>query len=81
MKRFLLFLITLVASAVCFSQEQGIASKLVPLPVSLSEGAGSFTISNKTAIHIASADAGVRRVANFLSTNLKSTGLHHTGSK
>ena len=74
MKRFLLFLLTFVTSTVCFSQEQGIAHKLIPLPVSLSEGTGSFTINNKTTIHIASADAGVRRVANFLVTNLKSTG-------
>lgn len=74
MKRSLLLLLTSLVSVICFAQKQGVAGKLIPLPVSLSEGAGSFTISNKTAIHIASTDAGVKRVAGFLAANLKSTG-------
>ncbi len=58
-----------------FSQDENIAGKLVPLPVSLKSGTGSFLVNSKTTIHIQSSDSSVNRVGNYLSHKLKATGF------
>ncbi len=64
-----------------FSQEKGIASRLIPLPVSLEEKDGDFTLSENTKIIYTSDDAGVKRVADFLSDDLKNTGFNIATAK
>ncbi len=76
MKRFLLLLIISGICPTSFSQSKGLSERLIPLPVSIKEGAGNFVLNNKTSIHILSSDASVRRVGDFLSQQLKTTGFN-----
>ena len=75
MKRILLSSILIAFCVTTFSQDNTIAEKLMPLPVSLKSGSGNFVVNSKTSVHILSSDASVNRVANYLSQKLKTTGL------
>ncbi|HUP11019.1 MAG TPA: beta-N-acetylhexosaminidase, partial [Niastella sp.] len=53
-----------------FSQSSQNTISLIPVPVSMQTGTGSFTLKSGTAIEPGSNDADVKRVADFLSKKL-----------
>ncbi len=75
MKRFFLLSTLSLFFISSFSQENAVSEKLIPIPVSIKQGTGNFTVNNKTAIHILSQDAAVKRVGDYLSQKLKTTGF------
>lgn len=75
MKRVILLSMLLTLCVTSFSQENAVSKKLIPIPVSIKQGMGNFTVNNKTAIHILSQDAAVKRVGDYLSQKLKTTGF------
>jgi hexosaminidase len=69
MKRWLaMFLFS--GSSLILAAQTTPAISLIPLPVSMVQKTGTFRITNKTTIQLASADADAKRVANFLSATI-----------
>ncbi|MDP9230670.1 MAG: family 20 glycosylhydrolase [Bacteroidota bacterium] len=60
--------LTVIVTAFCQNNTNSIA--LIPLPVSIQPGKGSFTITNSTFINLVTTDADATRVAGFLSKKL-----------
>ena len=75
MKRGITFYILTLLSAFSFGQNKEVSTLLLPTPVSITQGSGSFQLNNKTEIHALSSDAAVNRISNYLSEKLKTTGF------
>src|SRR6266498_5097943 len=69
MKKLIFCFLSFGNGSIVFSQTSSTIS-IVPIPVSVAAKTGSFTINDKTAIELASADADANRVAHFLSDAL-----------
>ncbi len=70
MKRFAAFAIFLLLSFFSFSQNNQPRNSLIPLPVSLKEDNGNFTLKNTTVIELAANNEDAKRVAGYLSNHL-----------
>jgi hexosaminidase len=66
-----LFLIAVLFSVTCFGQKDAMRISVIPQPVSMELGKGTFTIKPGTTIEIDSHDSAVVRVADFLSRKLR----------
>ncbi|MDP9229363.1 MAG: glycoside hydrolase family 20 zincin-like fold domain-containing protein, partial [Bacteroidota bacterium] len=70
MKRFIITSVFLTVIVTVFCQNNSSSIALIPFPVSIQPGNGSFTIKNSTFINLVTADADAKRVAGFLSRKL-----------
>ena len=73
MKKNFFFFLFMCCSVAGFSQKNNVADLLIPQPVSVTSGTGTFVVNNKTGIHVSSNDASAKRVASFLSSKLAAT--------
>jgi len=69
MKKLLAFLLFFAESLMLFAQTIS-SINLVPMPVSVSPKTGSFLITNKTLIEVATSDADANRIAGFFSKSI-----------
>ncbi|MBD0288673.1 MAG: hypothetical protein ICV79_25110, partial [Flavisolibacter sp.] len=69
MKQFL-FLIFLLFTLSKAHSQQPTTFSIIPQPVSLQTGNGSFTLRNNSVIELSTTDADAKRVAQFLSEKL-----------
>lgn len=70
MKKLMFILFGVITVLISFSQNQQEIS-IIPVPVSLQTGKGSFQIKSTTSIEISSVATDAKRVAHFLSDKLK----------
>ncbi len=70
MKKLILIPALIMFSFFANCQNKNVEELLLPQPVSVKQGNGSFLVTNKTNIQILSPDPDARRVANFLSEKL-----------
>ncbi|MFL5787656.1 MAG: family 20 glycosylhydrolase, partial [Flavisolibacter sp.] len=70
MKRFAYTFLFAIIYSFSFAQVNNASVSLIPIPVSLQEGKGSFVLKNTTSIELSVNDPDARRVAGYLSKKL-----------
>ena len=68
-KSILIYCLVLIGFSV-YGQKNDVAGLLVPQPVSVTNGTGSFVINNSTRIYVMSANASAKRIGELLSKKL-----------
>ena len=72
MKQFIIFSLLISTFLQVYSQEVQRSVSIIPLPVSMQQGNGNFTLKSSSVIELTATDADSKRVANFLSKKISS---------
>ena len=72
MKQFIIFSLIISIFLQVYSQEVQRSVSIIPLPVSMQQGNGNFTLKSSSVIELTATDADSKRVANFLSKKISS---------
>lgn len=70
------FVLITLLHATAFGQGRPTTVSIIPIPVSLQTGNGSFVVKKTTAIELATTNAEVRRVANFIAAKISTAAAY-----
>lgn len=70
MKKNILIVVLVFFTVQGFCQKNNVAPLLMPEPVSVVNGDGSFALNSRTVIHVSTTDASAKRVGNYLAKKI-----------